>query len=113
MARRGERLSREAWLDRHYFVYYYPLMDWGYDRERCKQIISAAGALVRSRGRPFRIPTLVPARRPDGACTFLTADGRCAVHAVSPFGCAFFDTHMADAEADRRSRHGLQAVLEA
>ncbi len=42
----GRRLSREAWLDRHYFVYFYPLMDWHYDRERCRQIIAEAGLPV-------------------------------------------------------------------
>jgi hypothetical protein len=42
----GQRLSREAWLDRHYFVYWYPLLQWGYDRERCRQLISAAGLPV-------------------------------------------------------------------
>ena len=78
-----------------------------------RHLLASPGALVMSRGRAFRIPTLVPARRPDGACVFLTAAGRCAVHAVSPFGCAFFDAHMADAEADRRSKRGLQAVAEA
>jgi hypothetical protein len=74
---------------------------------------ASPGALVLRHGRTFRIPTLVPARRPDGACVFLTATGRCAIHAVSPFGCAFFDSHMAPGEADRRSKRGLQAVLEA
>lgn len=39
----GKRLSREAWLDQHFFAYWYPLMDWGYDREHCKQVIAAAG----------------------------------------------------------------------
>jgi hypothetical protein len=37
------RESREAWLDRHYFTYWYPLMDWGYDRVRCQEIIATAG----------------------------------------------------------------------
>jgi hypothetical protein len=40
------RLSREAWLDRNFFVYWYPLMEWGFDREKCKQIISEAGLPV-------------------------------------------------------------------
>jgi hypothetical protein len=44
--RAGQRLSREAWLDRHYFAYWYPLMEWGYDRERCKQVIADAGLPV-------------------------------------------------------------------
>jgi Fe-S-cluster containining protein len=76
-------------------------------------LLASPGALVMSGHRPYRILTLVPARRPDGACIFLTADNRCSVHAVSPFGCAFFDSHMSHAECDRRSKRGLQAVLEA
>jgi hypothetical protein len=42
----GKRPSREAWLDTHYFRYWYPLMDWGYDRTRCQQVIAAAGLPV-------------------------------------------------------------------
>ena len=76
-------------------------------------LLASPGAVVMRRGRTFRIPTLVPAHRPDGACTFLTATGRCAIHPVAPFGCAFFDAHMPQAEADRRSQHGLRAVLHA
>ena len=78
-----------------------------------RHLLASPGAVVARRGRAFRIPTVVPARRADGACTFLTEDGRCAVHAVAPFGCAFFDSHMGHAEADRRSLHGLRAVLDA
>lgn len=78
-----------------------------------RQLLASPGAVVVSRGQMFRIPTLVPARRPDGVCVFLTAEGGCAVHAVSPFGCAFFDSHMPHVEADRRSKRGLQAVAEA
>ena len=36
-------MSKEAWLDQHVFTYWYPLMEWGYDRERCQQIIAHAG----------------------------------------------------------------------
>jgi hypothetical protein len=74
---------------------------------------ASPGALVLRRGQLCRVPTLVPARRPDGACVHLTAAGQCAIHAVSPFGCSFFDSHMPSGEADRRSQRGLQAVLEA
>jgi len=74
-------------------------------------LLASPGALVMQRGRLGRIPTLVPARGPEGACLFLTGDGRCSVHATAPFGCAYFDSHMPGAEADRRSRRGLQAVL--
>ncbi len=38
-----KRLSREQWLDQHYFFYWYPLFAWGYDRELCKKIIMQAG----------------------------------------------------------------------
>jgi hypothetical protein len=41
----------------------------------------------------------------------LTTDDRCSIHAPAPFGCAFFDVHMATGEADARSSFGLRAVL--
>jgi hypothetical protein len=78
-----------------------------------RHLLASPGALVRRGTTVFRIPTLVPARRADGACTFLTAENRCAIHAVAPFGCAFFDAHQPGAEAERRCRRGLQAVLDA
>lgn len=77
----------------------------------CRCLLASPGALVARGGKLFRIPTLVPARRPDGACLFLTDADRCAIHAVSPFGCAFFDVHLDATEADARSVAGLQAVL--
>jgi hypothetical protein len=76
-------------------------------------LLASPGALVIRHGQAHRIRTLVPARRADEACVFLTTTGQCAIHAASPFGCAFFDAHMPSAEADRRSKRGLQAVLEA
>jgi hypothetical protein len=82
------------------------LLSWA---RRC--LLASPGALVARGGKRFRIPTLVPARRPDGACLFLTDAGRCVIHAVSPFGCAFFDVHQDIAEGDARSAAGLQAVL--
>src|SRR5262249_2873753 len=78
-----------------------------------EHLLASPGALVVRGGRSFRIPTLVPARRPDGACVCLTATSQCSIHPLSPFGCAFFDSHMAQAEADRRSKRGLHAVLDA
>ena len=56
--------------------------------------------------KPF--PTLVPARQANGHCHWLM-DGRCAVHANSPYGCAFFDTHQTNEEAKRRSDATIQA----
>jgi hypothetical protein len=53
-------------------------------------------------------PTLVPARTPDGACHWLF-EGRCSVHAAAPFSCAFFDSHMSDADIEKRSAATIQA----
>jgi len=38
--------SREAWLDEHYFTYWYPLHEWGMDRAACEQVIRDAGLPV-------------------------------------------------------------------
>jgi len=51
-----KRVSREAWLDQHYFAYWYPLMDWGYDRETCKRIIAQAGLPVPIKSACFFCP---------------------------------------------------------
>ncbi len=59
--------------------------------------------------KPF--PTLVPARRADGHCHWLF-DGLCAVHPAAPFGCAFFDAHMAADEVARREAATIQARRE-
>ena len=83
------------------------LFDWSR-----QHLLASPGAKVLRGNRIFRIPTLVPARREDGACRFLTADNRCGIHAFAPFGCAFFDAHQSMSESDRRSKSGLQAVLE-
>ena len=84
------------------------LFDWSR-----RHLLASPGAKVMRGGSVFRIPTLVPARRADGACRFLTLDNRCSIHSVAPFGCAFFDDHQFPEESDRRSKRGLQAVLEA
>ena len=38
--------SREAWLDAHFFTYWYALRDWGMDRAACERSIRAAGLPV-------------------------------------------------------------------
>jgi hypothetical protein len=64
---------------------------------------ASPGALVgdSGTGRHWRIPTLVPAVRADGSCIHLDDAGRCAIHAVAPFGCAFFDCRVIDDRAPR------------
>jgi hypothetical protein len=52
----GKPPSREEWLDRHYFAYWHPLLDWGYDRERCKAVITAAGLPVPVKSACFFCP---------------------------------------------------------
>jgi Fe-S-cluster containining protein len=70
---------------------------------------ASRGALVLGPDGIRRIPTIVPATR-DGRCIFQARDGRCRVHAVKPFGCAYFDRHMADADSEPRSLWGLHAI---
>lgn len=55
------------------------------------QLLASPGALVMKDGKTFRIRTLVPTVKADGSCIHLNADERCDIHAVAPFGCAFFD----------------------
>jgi len=73
-------------------------------------LLASPGATVLDGGRVRQIPTLVPARREDGACVFLDGQDRCSVHDVSPFGCAFFDVHQSREESDRRSCYGLAEI---
>src|SRR5205823_324723 len=44
------------WLDEHYFAYWYPLIEWGYDREACKRIITEAGLSVPIKSACFYCP---------------------------------------------------------
>jgi hypothetical protein len=54
-------------------------------------------------------PVLVPARRPSGVCHWYL-EGRCPVHAQAPYGCAFFDSHMPEAEIRRRTTATVAAI---
>jgi Fe-S-cluster containining protein len=75
-----------------------------------RYLLASPGATVMRAGRAFLIPTLVPRRKEDGSCVFLDEHDQCRIHDVSPYACAFFDMHQADAEAQRRSGRGLQEV---
>jgi len=60
------------------------------------------------------VPGLVLAAKPDGSCKFLSAEGACTIHDISPFGCAFFDGHAHGSPAsDRLMRAGLNQSIEA
>ena len=54
-----------------------------------ENLLSSPGALVRVANQVFTIPTLVPRVKPDGSCIHLI-EGRCGIHAIAPFACAFF-----------------------
>lgn len=75
-----------------------------------ENLLASSGATVLQMERIFQIPTLVPRRKEDGSCVFLDANNRCRIHAVSPYGCAFFDAHQSHDEADRRSLRGLREI---
>lgn len=75
-----------------------------------ENLLASPGATVMTNDEIFQIPTLVPTRQANGACKFLTVDNRCAIHAVSPYGCSHFDVHQSKAEADSRSIEGLKAI---
>lgn len=75
-----------------------------------ENLLASPGATVLDRGQVRQIPTLVPARRGDGACKFLDTNNQCTIHEVSPFGCAFFDAHQSKAESDYRSGSGLVQI---
>ena len=83
-----------------------------YEEFAKKYLLASPGALVGTAdGQVGRIPMIVPARKPEGGCVFLTEDNKCSIHESAPFGCRFFDAHMSDAEADRRSMAGLMEIL--
>jgi hypothetical protein len=59
----------------------------------------------------FQVHTIVPRQHLDGRCVFLNGEGHCDVHGVSPFGCAFHDTHLDEIEADRRSQYAVRQQI--
>jgi Fe-S-cluster containining protein len=68
---------------------------------------ASPGALAIRDGEVFRIHSLVPQRRADGSCKFLTENNLCSIHENSPFGCAYFDEHESQESADQKRNFGL------
>lgn len=62
-------------------------------------------------GKLYRVPTIVPARKANGECVFLDANSSCTIHPVAPFGCAYFDDHLATEEANERSKAMLLSIV--
>jgi hypothetical protein len=75
-----------------------------------KHLLASPGALAIRDGQTFRIHTLVPAVKKDGSCIHLTGQLRCGIHAVAPFGCAYFDC---GPERGNLSSQGLVEVMKA
>lgn len=86
------------------------LFDWA---ER--SLLASPGAVIGevATGRVYRLPTLVPARKPGTTeCIFLKA-GKCSIHAAAPYGCAFADMHMSAEEGNAVAKAGLIAIADA
>lgn len=66
----------------------------GVSLEEAKRYFWASpGAMIRNAaGQTIRVGTITPKFR-KGRCVFLDDNDRCKIHAVAPFGCAYFDTH--------------------
>jgi hypothetical protein len=56
------------------------------------------------------VPTLVP--KIVHSCIFFQ-NGKCSIHRVSPFGCAYTDSHMDQAEGHRRSMWLVKEIAQA
>ena len=59
--------------------------------EFMRNFVASEGPLAKRDGEIKRIPTIVPAQKPDGRCVFLSSDDRCTISPVSPFGCSQFN----------------------
>lgn len=60
--------------------------------------------------RTTTVSPIYPARQRGGRCVFLSAENRCEIHDVSPFGCAYFDAHMDPKELERRKTWSFQQM---
>lgn len=78
-----------------------------YMRKPVAEILSlfwaSPGAIVRTLDGVTRIIGTITPRLRRGRCVFLDAGDHCAIHAVAPFGCAYADTHMTEAEWQPRA----------
>ena len=76
-------------------------------------LLASQGAIVMKDGKMFRIPTLVPAVKADGSCINLI-NGRCMIHEISPYGCAFFSCQDGDDELHLiKVSHALEPIQKA
>jgi len=71
---------------------------------------SIATKVMDSKGEVRSVPTIVPDLDDNGHCVFLQEDGLCSIHEASPYGCAVFDEHMSDGEAENRLRMAIRDI---
>jgi Fe-S-cluster containining protein len=68
-----------------------------------ENLLASEGArTVIGSGKVIHLPMLVPSIQENGHCRFLE-EGRCTIHAASPYGCAFLDAHLSDRELAERT----------
>lgn len=102
----GALAPDDYWLIAHYLdVPDHELQDF-ITNHFCASTGSAAVIM----GKRTIIPTIVPKQKEDGSCVFFK-DGKCSVHTVAPFGCAYFDHHMHNRQADIRTKAYMLACL--
>jgi len=71
---------------------------------------ASLAATVVVQGQAVQFGTLVPPTKGDGSCGHLSISGKCGVHELAPFGCAFFSSHNEDKEL---AKQGLMVLFEA
>lgn len=76
--------------------------EWLLENFQASEGATAMIATPQSGPQLIKIPTIVP-RLTETGCIFLK-EGKCTIHAVSPFGCSFTDVHKGMEEADKISR---------
>lgn len=88
-------------------------LGYGDDIERFarENLHASQGTPVTAPGRRVvTLRTVIPGTKENGACKFLDTAGRCTMHDVSPFGCAYFDAHQSDREDALRTDAMYRAV---
>jgi hypothetical protein len=76
-----------------------------------ENLLASPGAMVMKDGKVLRVRTLVPKTKKNGECIHLTADSACGIHAIAPFGCAFFDCN--SPMGDELAHLGIVVVMKA
>lgn len=76
-----------------------------------EHLLASPGAIALKDGKQFRVPTIVPARKPGTMTCHWFEDGRCTIHKEAPFGCAFFKVCTLVKGDAALSHKGVESVL--